>query len=594
MNGAGDLYASKAERVERMTERVQTDERSAWSWLTVEVALYGLILVLALALRVGSLSARVMSTDEAAGAWQAWQLAHGQTPQGPYSPLLLSAQALLFALFGGGDVLARLLPALMGSALVVWPFWLRSYHGRFGALAASFLLALSPTLVFGAGYADGVAPLSFCTLGVVTLWLAYRRDRRPSYVYAIAVLIAVAAIADPRVIGVAVVLAAAWGIERLAFGRNLLDVGSPHAVDWRRWAVVAGATALPVAMTFASNPGGVGAWADFPHLWAQCLGPVLNGQPWYYPLAALLMYEPLLILFGAIGAVDLVARRNEATVLIWVALGMLVLALVAGGRGPGDVALICAPLALVSGRAIGNLVESWFAEARLKREGLYFAIGLGVAVYIAMEAAFYAFAMHLGMPESGEFLWFWILAMAVGAILTGLVLAWYGSNVTWRVGGALVGVALVAATFSSTIGLNYDHANDPRELHVRVASDEGVRDALRVLDRVSLHQSGNPVSTPITVDAAVGPVWRWYLRDWEQVRFVDRLTADVNTPLVLSSSEGEPPALGERYIGQDFVAQTWWQPGQLSANEQLWWWLYRKSTAQPQPAQRVTVWLRVD
>ena len=593
MSGAGELDA-KAERVKRMTERAQTEERNGWSWLTVELALYGFVLALALALRLGSLSNRVMSVDEASAAWQAWQLAHGQAPQGTYSPLLLSAQALLFALFGGGDALARLLPALMGSALVVWPFWLRSYLGRFGAVAASFLLAISPTLVFGADYADGTAPLTFCMLGIVALWLAYRRDRRPSYVYAIAVLIAVAAVADPRVIGVVAVLAAAWGIERLAFGQDLLDMGGAHAVGWRRWVVVAGATALSVAMAFASNPGGVGAWADYPHLWVQHLAPVVNGQPWTYPLVALLMYEPLLVLFGTIGAVDLVARRNEAQVLIWVALGMLVLGLVAGGRGPGDVALVVAPLALVSGRAIGNLVENWLAEARLKREGLYLVIGLAIAIYIAIEAAFYAYSLHRSMPESGEFLWFWILSLAVGMILAGLVLAWHGSTVTWRVGGALVGIVLAAATFSSAVGLNYGRANDPRELHVRVASSEGVRDAMDVLDRVSLHQSGNLVSTPITVDNAVGPVWRWYLRDWEQVHLVEGLTADVGTPLVLSAAEGDLPALGERYVGQDFIAQAWWQPEQLGGNEQLWWWLYRKSTAQPQPTQSVIVWLRTD
>jgi hypothetical protein len=311
-------------------------------------------------------------------------------------------------------------------------------------------------------------------------------------------------------------------------------------------------------------------------------------------LAALLLYEPLLILFGTIGAVDLVARRDEAAALIWFALGMLLLGTVAGGRGPGDVALICAPLALLAGRAMGNLVESWSAEAQLRREGLYLGIGLAIAVYVALEAAFYAFALHRGIPEAVEFLWFWILAMAVAVILAGLVLAWHGGAVTWRVGGALIAVALFSATFSAAVGLNGARANDPRELHMRTASDEGVHDALQVLDQVSFHQSGNALSTPITVETAVGPVWRWYLRDWEQVHFVDGLTADVDTPLVLSTAERELPALGERYVGQEFVARTWWQPGQLSGNEQLWWWLYRKSTTQPQPVQKVIVWLRAN
>ena len=575
-----------------MVEQAQTEERHSWSWLTIELALYGLILALALALRLSGLSIRVMGATEAAGTWQAWRLAHGEAPQGAYSPLLLSAQALLFALFGSGDAVARLVPALLGSVLVIWPFWLRPYLGRCGALAASLILAISPTLVYSARYAGGVAPLTVCALGVVVLWLAYRRDGRPSYVFAIAVLIALAAIADPRAIGVLLVLAAAWGVERLAFARNVLDVGSAHRVNWKAWGIVAGATLFLAATALTLNPNGVGAWADFPRAWVQHLAPVVNGQPWYYPLAAFLMYEPLLILFGAIGAVDLIAGRSKATVLIWMGLGMLVWSTIAGGRGPGDVALICAPLALLAGRAIGNLVESWFAEARLGREGLFLGIGLAIAVYVAFNAAFYAFSLYRSLPESQQFLWFWVLAMAVGVVLAGLVLAWYGSAVTWRVGGVLIVIVLLLATFSAAVGLNYGRANDPRELHVRIASDEGVHDALNVLQRVSLHQSGHPLSMPITVQAAVGPVWRWYLRDWEQVRIVEELTAEVDTPLVLSAAEHEPPALGERYVGQDFVAQAWWQPGRLSGSEQPWWWLYRKSIAKPEPTQKVIVWLQ--
>ena len=577
-----------------MIEQAGTEERHRWSWLTVELVLYGLILALALALRLSGLSIRVMGAREAAETWQAWRFVHGEAPEGAYSPLLLSVQALLFALLGSGDAIARIGPALVGSALVIWPFWLRSHLGRYGALAAALLLAISPTLVYSARFADGVAALTACMLGMVVLWLAYRRDRRPSYLYAIAVLIALGAISDPRAIGVTLVLVVAWGIERLALGQNLLNVDGPPAVNCKSWAVVLGATLLLVATALTFNPNGLGAWADYPRVWAQHLAPVVNGQPWYYPLIALLMYEPLLILFGAVGAVDLVARRNEARAAIWIGLGMLGLSLIAGGRGPGDVALLCAPLALLSGRAIGNLIESWSGGTQPRREGLYLGIGLAIAVYVALETAFYAFALQRNLPESQQFLWFWILAVAVGMILAGLVLAWHGSIVIWRVGGALIAIVLLLVTFSAAVGLNHVRANDARELHARIVSDEGVRDALRVLERVSFRQSGHPLSTPITVHAAVGPVWRWYLRDWEQVRIVEALTANVDTPLVLGTAVQGQPVLGERYVGQDFVVQAWWQPGRLSGNEQLWWWLYRKSRAVPEPTQKVIVWLQAE
>jgi hypothetical protein len=32
----------------------------------------------------------------------------------------------------------------------------------------------------------------------------------------------------------------------------------------------------------------------------------------------------------------------------------------------------------------------------------------------------------------------------------------------------------------------------------------------------------------------------------------------------------------------------------LSGNEVLWWWLYRKSTANSEPVQKVIVWLQAE
>jgi hypothetical protein len=79
---------------------------------------------------------------------------------------------------------------------------------------------------------------------------------------------------------------------------------------------------------------------------------------------------------------------------------------------------------------------------------------------------------------------------------------------------------------------------------------------------------------------------------------VDALSSDVATPLVLSETdpsgtyrdEGWNPA--DRYVGQDFVTRTWWEPAQLYTNDQLSWWLYRTSVSKPTPVQRVVLWMQ--
>jgi hypothetical protein len=153
-------------------------------------------------------------------------------------------------------------------------------------------------------------------MGAMVLWLAYQRDRRPAYLRAIAVIDALAFLADPRVIGVLIVQVLAWAVERYLFGRDFFKTDADHPIPWKRVGLILGATLVLGATALAFNPGGLGAWADFPSAWGAHLGPVVNGHQWYYPLAALLMYEPFLLVFGLVGAIDLFIRRDEAAIYL--------------------------------------------------------------------------------------------------------------------------------------------------------------------------------------------------------------------------------------------------------------------------------------
>ena len=100
---------------------------------------------------------------------------------------------------------------------------------------------------------------------------------------------------------------------------------------------------------------------------------MVNGQPWTYPLLALALYEPFALLFGLIGGgILLVTFRGSGsdrlgscrgsrglTLFVWLAGGLLLLAILSGGRGVGDVALVCVPLAVLAGLAVERLAESW-------------------------------------------------------------------------------------------------------------------------------------------------------------------------------------------------------------------------------------------
>ena len=128
----------------------------ASSRFTLEMALWIIVAVVALALRLAHLDAAPLNAREAREAMLAWRAATGQgMPEAGYSPFLFAANALLFWLFGASDALARLWPALFGSVLALTPFLLRQRIGRVGALAAGLYLAISPTALFASRQLDG-------------------------------------------------------------------------------------------------------------------------------------------------------------------------------------------------------------------------------------------------------------------------------------------------------------------------------------------------------------------------------------------------------------------------------------------------------
>ena len=126
------------------------------SRLTVETALWILVAVVALTLRLAHLDAAPLNSHEAREAIFAWRAVTGQgMPATSYSPLLFSVNTLLFTLCGTSDKLARLWPALCGSVLALTPFLLRRHIGRVGALVTWLCLAFSPTLLSASRQLDG-------------------------------------------------------------------------------------------------------------------------------------------------------------------------------------------------------------------------------------------------------------------------------------------------------------------------------------------------------------------------------------------------------------------------------------------------------
>lgn len=564
-----------------------------FSWLTVEVALWTVIVVVAVGLRTYNLGWRLMQEGEAVQALAAWRFVQGESPaEAVSSPFLFTLDLVAFTLFGRGEVAARLGSVLCGLALVLLPLGLRRQLGQVGALIAGILLALSPTVLFFSRFVDGGIAVAAGALAATVGLFNYLEERQPDYLYLAAAGLAVALTAGPGgytvllVTGSFLIVIALWGPatwQERAQGawQAMRQDGSVTGVAI---AVLAGGFVL-LSSAFLLRFPGLGQAADLLTTWLRAFA-IAGGKPWYFHLQLLALYEPLALMFG-LGGVGyfLSIRRSNAFLafLIWWAALVLVIYLLVGGRTASDVLLLVLPLTLLAAVAIGRLLESAYREFTWDREGLFLAVAGGVAVYFYLQWAAYAIGREYDFFVLG------LLAMALWAIITALYFFWFGFIPTVRAGGLALLVILTLVSVSAGWHVTFPRSEDPREPLVGTSSTTGLRDLLDTLERASLFETGDPHGVEITVDQAVGPVLLWYLRGWPATRVVDRLDPSVVSPVVLSLAEGEP-VVGEKYSGQDFIVQETWRMGDVPIVEKLRWVMFRYATDQPE-ARRVVLWV---
>ncbi|MGC9521043.1 MAG: flippase activity-associated protein Agl23 [Anaerolineae bacterium] len=142
---------------------------------------YAVILVLALVTRLYALGDRAVSHDETTHAKYSWNLYSGRGFRHDplmHGPLLFEATALLYALFGVSDFTARLYTALAGVALVMAPWLLRRWLGRLGAVLASLMLLISPSITYYSRYTRHDVPTLLAAMLLLWAVLRYVADGR--------------------------------------------------------------------------------------------------------------------------------------------------------------------------------------------------------------------------------------------------------------------------------------------------------------------------------------------------------------------------------------------------------------------------------
>jgi predicted membrane-bound mannosyltransferase/DNA-binding beta-propeller fold protein YncE len=163
--------------------------KKGFTKLDLEKILYIILIILALATRLWGLGDRVQSHDESIHTLYAWNLyvgkgfAHHPLMHGPF---LFHATALSYFLFGDNDFSARVPVALMGTAIVAFPYLLRRWLGRKGALLTSFFLLISPSISYYSRYIRHDISVMLWSLVAIFSLLSYLRDGRKRWLFLMA------------------------------------------------------------------------------------------------------------------------------------------------------------------------------------------------------------------------------------------------------------------------------------------------------------------------------------------------------------------------------------------------------------------------
>jgi len=575
--------------------------------INFEHALYLVAFLLALAIRFVNLGAMALPDAEANWALQALQLAHSGPLKASFAwgpqPGYIILTGATFALFGAGNGLARLWPALAGSLLVLVPIFFRRELGKPAALVLAFGLALDPGLAAVSRQASG----SMLALTFVLLALGAWRIRQPILA---GVCGALALLGGPSILLGVLGLALSWGIALLigrAFGWQPATTDeempsseiSPQVHPWRAALIAGGVAILLISTFFMYAPQGLGAWiGTLPAFISGWVNP--SGIPAGRLLAALVFYQPLAVIFAVVGAIRgwrdqgrweierdaEVSPRFRVTFLFLWAVFALLFGLIYPARQMVDLVWVLVPVWSLA--ALG--LASFLPKGQINLASL----GQAAIIFLILTL-FWLTLSSLGrsLPgTSGNTVRIGVLVGILALVVLASVLVALGWS--WEVSrqGLVWGVAAALGVYGLSVlfGATQVRPSQPQEIWSLPPAVNETDIFMRTIGDLSEWKTG--FRQNIDVVASVNtPSLRWALRDFPNARFVSEPPVSELPSVIITRQDQQPPALSTSYRGQDFA---WWTfPGWTGALPTAFipWLTFREGPTQDQ---QIILWARSD
>ncbi len=557
-----------------------------------EPVLYLIALILALAVRLAYLGRYTLTDSEAKLALQALDIVRNNHPLLGDQTAYVQLTSLLFFVFGPiSSFIARLVPAVLGSLLVLIPFGFRRTIGRTPALIMAFALVLDPGLL------SISRQIGSPVLALAGVWLGVSLGGAGLPILA-GVLLGLALLGGSSFWLGAISLLAAWLIAR-QWIRDALDLPAsggqgdgpvqiqPAPVNFKVLGASCVVTILAVGSMFFIYPSGLSG--IFESLRSFFTGWVSStGVSPSMLLVTLLIYQPFALVFGLWGMVRGWRDQNPIDRSLSVAAGLsLFVLLIYPSRQIADLGWVLIPLWGLAAREFSRHLSAARSE-RLPAAGqALLAIIMGAFTWLNLMNL----VNSIGNAQTTGIYGGFIIGAFLLVGMTSVLIAWGWSwrvvrlGLVWGFTGLMViylgSAATAAGRYREIIALNpwVPDANLPRADLLMNSIDDFSRWRTGVIDNIDVVVVGVP-----------SPGLRWLLRNYPDVKYSSQLVTSAKPSLVITSKAQEP-ALAASYRGEEL---TWYESPDWSImlfGDYLHWIVYQSSLTSKTT---IVLWARSD
>jgi hypothetical protein len=546
-------------------------------WNKLEPVGYLLALLAAVFLRVWNLNQLPLTSLEAGWAVQALQLARGNMPPLGPNPGYTALTTILFFILGTTNAMARLAPVLVGSSLILVPYFFRERLGRGAALVLAFGMALDPFMVANSRLAGG--PMLVLGFG---LWALVAWKLRSGA--AAGILLGLAILSGPAFWFLFVSLGLAFLVFRVIPGGKQLSLvdqqGGP--ISLRLLAASLLVTIIVVGTIFTLMPEGLGAFAASLPAYLQTWWTA-SGVPAWQIVLALLVYQPLAFVFGLVHGVRKFRAEDglDRLLLLWALIAFL-LGVLMPGRQPTDLVWVVLPLWVLASRELAGYL-SLRSEGRLAtllETGLVFVLLLVGWLNLAAMVV-----------DGNNLRWYFTLGvLIIAAIATYLI------GAGWSFGAAIQGLvwglclALGVLVLGEALATARPRSDFSIELWQVQPLAGSVSNFVKSMGDLSEWNTGRRDSLDVVVlkqDANLA----WVLKNFPNATYTDALNPDQLPSTVITAQDAPEPELSLPYRGQNFdweIRPDW---SGMGPSDWLNWLFYREAPIAPV---QITIWARND